>query len=148
VTGLTRTTACAEPGDSGGPYVSGQQAQGLTSGGSGNCSVGGTTFFQPLQPVLAAFGLTLVTSGSAVAPPALTLICESGGNQFICNAFYTSDTPVQIRWTRDGRAIPAWDNQPSVSDLCDSSTRIGVSVSNAGGTVSRVWGGCRSGPWP
>lgn len=61
VSGLTRTNACAEPGDSGGSWLSGNQAQGVTSGGSGNCTVGGTTFFQPVNPILTRFGLTLVT---------------------------------------------------------------------------------------
>ncbi|RKT85396.1 streptogrisin C [Saccharopolyspora antimicrobica] len=61
VTGLTRTNACAEPGDSGGSFISGTQAQGMTSGGSGNCSSGGTTYFQPVQEALSAYGLRLVT---------------------------------------------------------------------------------------
>lgn len=56
VTGMLRTTACAEPGDSGGPfYVSipfvGTAAYGLTSGGVGNCISGGVTFAQPLDEV-------------------------------------------------------------------------------------------------
>ena len=58
VSGLTRTNVCAEPGDSGGPYISGSQAQGVTSGGSGDCTCGGTTYYQPVNPVLSAFGLT------------------------------------------------------------------------------------------
>lgn len=62
VSGLTRTSACAEGGDSGGSWMSGTQAQGVTSGGSGNCRTGGTTFFQPLGEVLNAYGLTLLTS--------------------------------------------------------------------------------------
>ncbi|MDG4829692.1 alpha-lytic protease prodomain-containing protein [Solwaraspora sp. WMMD1047] len=70
VTGLTRTNVCAEPGDSGGSFISGDQAQGVTSGGSGNCTVGGTTFFQPVNEILAANNLTLVTAGEA--PPAGT----------------------------------------------------------------------------
>ncbi|OZM70428.1 serine protease [Amycolatopsis antarctica] len=61
VTGLTQTNACAEPGDSGGSWVSGNQAQGVTSGGSGNCSSGGTTYFQPVNEILSAYGLSLVT---------------------------------------------------------------------------------------
>ncbi|QSB15763.1 alpha-lytic protease prodomain-containing protein [Natronosporangium hydrolyticum] len=62
VSGLTRTTVCAEPGDSGGSFVaSGISAQGVTSGGSGNCSWGGVTFFQPINPMLSSYGLTLVT---------------------------------------------------------------------------------------
>ncbi len=69
VTGLTRTTACAEPGDSGGSWLAGQQAQGVTSGGSGNCSTGGVTYFQPIWPILSAYGLTLVTSGGGGGTP-------------------------------------------------------------------------------
>ncbi|WP_336320125.1 trypsin-like serine protease [Streptomyces lavendofoliae] len=64
VKGLTRTTVCAEPGDSGGPYVSGTQAQGVTSGGSGNCKDGGTTFYQPVNPLLQMYELTLKTSAA------------------------------------------------------------------------------------
>jgi streptogrisin C len=59
---VTRTNACGEPGDSGGPFVSSsRQAQGLLSGGSGSCATGGTTFFQPVNEVLSVYGLTLVT---------------------------------------------------------------------------------------
>jgi streptogrisin C len=66
VSGLTRTTVCAEPGDSGGAFVSPNgatrvQAQGITSGGSGNCRTGGTTFHQPVNEALSRYGLTLVT---------------------------------------------------------------------------------------
>jgi streptogrisin C len=61
VRGLTRTSVCAEPGDSGGPFISGDQAQGTTSGGSGDCSTGGTTYFQPVAEPLAEYGLTLST---------------------------------------------------------------------------------------
>jgi streptogrisin C len=61
VTGLTQTNACAEPGDSGGSWVSGNQAQGMTSGGSGDCTSGGETFFQPVNEALSAFGVSLVT---------------------------------------------------------------------------------------
>jgi streptogrisin C len=66
VFGLTRTSVCAEPGDSGGAYVSPNgatrvQAQGITSGGSGNCTSGGTTFHQPVNEALSRYGLSLVT---------------------------------------------------------------------------------------
>lgn len=61
VYGLTRTNVCAEPGDSGGSFISGNQAQGMTSGGSGNCTWGGTTYFQPVNEALNAYGLRLVT---------------------------------------------------------------------------------------
>ncbi|GAA2337242.1 S1 family peptidase [Saccharopolyspora halophila] len=61
VYGLTRTDVCAEPGDSGGSFISGNQAQGMTSGGSGDCTWGGTTYFQPVNEALSAYGLSLVT---------------------------------------------------------------------------------------
>jgi streptogrisin D len=59
VTGLIRTTVCAEPGDSGGPLFSGSTALGLTSGGNGDCQSGGTTFFQPVTEPLSAFGVSV-----------------------------------------------------------------------------------------
>lgn len=61
VRGMTRTSACAEPGDSGGSFISGSEAQGVTSGGSGNCTTGGTTYYQPVNPILQAYGLALST---------------------------------------------------------------------------------------
>jgi len=57
VTGMIQTTVCAEPGDSGGPLFSGTTALGLTSGGSGDCDIGGVTFFQPVTEPLETFGV-------------------------------------------------------------------------------------------
>ncbi|GGQ30974.1 streptogrisin D [Actinomadura coerulea] len=59
VSGLIRTTVCAEPGDSGGSLFAGNTALGLTSGGSGNCSSGGTTFFQPITEPLSVYGASV-----------------------------------------------------------------------------------------
>ncbi|MFF1557734.1 S1 family peptidase [Streptomyces sp. NPDC058279] len=59
VYGMIKTNVCAEPGDSGGPLYSGSRAIGLTSGGSGNCSSGGTTFFQPVVEALNAYGVSV-----------------------------------------------------------------------------------------
>ncbi|MFE5590841.1 S1 family peptidase [Streptomyces sp. NPDC056549] len=59
VYGMIQTNVCAEPGDSGGPLYSGSRAIGLTSGGSGNCSSGGTTFFQPVTEALSAYGVSV-----------------------------------------------------------------------------------------
>ncbi|MFG2356406.1 S1 family peptidase [Streptomyces sp. NPDC048521] len=58
---LTRTSVCAEPGDSGGSFITGDQAQGVTSGGWGNCTSGGETWFQPINEILNRYGLTLHT---------------------------------------------------------------------------------------
>ncbi|MEU6994288.1 S1 family peptidase [Streptomyces sp. NPDC046465] len=59
VYGMIKTTVCAEPGDSGGPLYAGSTALGLTSGGSGNCSSGGTTFFQPVTEALRAYNVSV-----------------------------------------------------------------------------------------
>ncbi|MFD3929050.1 S1 family peptidase [Streptomyces sp. NPDC058614] len=56
VNGLIQTNVCAEPGDSGGSLFSGSTAIGLTSGGSGDCTSGGETFFQPVTEALSATG--------------------------------------------------------------------------------------------
>ncbi|MFI7387936.1 S1 family peptidase [Streptomyces sp. NPDC049813] len=56
VNGLIQTDVCAEPGDSGGSLFAGDTALGLTSGGSGDCTSGGETFFQPVPEALATFG--------------------------------------------------------------------------------------------
>ncbi|WP_200209040.1 S1 family peptidase [Micromonospora coerulea] len=76
VTGLTRTDVCAEPGDSGGAWLSGDQAQGVTSGGSGDCTQGGVTFFQPVGEILQRNNLTLVTANGQSA------LSTAGGTSF------------------------------------------------------------------
>ncbi|MFF1279155.1 trypsin-like serine protease [Streptomyces marokkonensis] len=94
VDGLTRTTVCAEPGDSGGPYVTGAQAQGVTSGGSGDCASGGTTFYQPVNPILSDFGLTLTTAAALTTPGRQ----EGGVQAWTAGRVYEAGTTV----TRDG----------------------------------------------
>ncbi|MFB7312596.1 alpha-lytic protease prodomain-containing protein [Streptomyces sp. NPDC056192] len=59
VYGLIQTNVCAEPGDSGGSLFDGTKAIGLTSGGSGDCTSGGTTFFQPVTEALSAYGVSV-----------------------------------------------------------------------------------------
>lgn len=69
VYGLTQTNACAGYGDSGGGWIDvSEQAQGVTSaanippGAQSNCGMfGAFTWFQPVNPILERYGLTLVT---------------------------------------------------------------------------------------
>ncbi|MFI6377508.1 S1 family peptidase [Streptomyces sp. NPDC050546] len=74
VTGLIETNVCAEPGDSGGPMFADGIALGVTSGGSGDCQAGGTTFFQPVTKALTELGVKLIVAkqagGTAPAPSA------------------------------------------------------------------------------
>jgi streptogrisin D len=60
VNGMIQTTVCAEPGDSGGPLYDGGTALGITSGGSGDCTSGGVTFFQPVTEALSAYGVSVL----------------------------------------------------------------------------------------
>lgn len=55
----TRTPPPQTAGSTGGALFSGSTALGLTSGGSGNCSSGGTTFFQPVTEALSAYGVSV-----------------------------------------------------------------------------------------
>ncbi|MEU1408087.1 S1 family peptidase, partial [Streptomyces sp. NPDC005728] len=63
VSGLIRTNVCAESGDSGGGLFFRDAAVGLTSGGAGDCTRGGVTFFQPVNAALQATGAQLATAG-------------------------------------------------------------------------------------
>ncbi|MFF4211363.1 S1 family peptidase [Streptomyces sp. NPDC001796] len=68
VTGLIQTNVCAEAGDSGGSlFTQDGSAIGLTSGGSGDCTTGGETFFQPVTTALQATGATLGAGGAGGA---------------------------------------------------------------------------------
>nr|WP_202437655.1 S1 family peptidase [Streptomyces sp. SID5910] len=67
VSGLATSSVCVEGGDSGGAYISGNQAQGMTSGGpiDQQCSgvnSRGSSYFQPLDDALSYYGLTLNTN--------------------------------------------------------------------------------------
>nr|WP_324610236.1 S1 family peptidase [Streptomyces rimosus] len=64
VNGLIQTDVCAEPGDSGGAMFSEDAAVGLTSGGSGDCTQGGETFFQPVTKALEATGAEIGASNA------------------------------------------------------------------------------------
>ncbi|MFE4942660.1 S1 family peptidase [Streptomyces sp. NPDC056641] len=68
VTGLGSSSVCTQGGDSGGAYISGDQAQGMTSGGptaqrcDGTVNSRGSSYFQPLDDALDHYGLTLNTN--------------------------------------------------------------------------------------
>jgi len=66
VSGMTRVKVCAEGGDSGGSFISGDQAQGVLSGGNYSCKGGqaslATSYFQPVGEILQSNGLVLKTS--------------------------------------------------------------------------------------
>ncbi|MEU5529706.1 ricin-type beta-trefoil lectin domain protein [Micromonospora chersina] len=105
VYGLSRSNACAEGGDSGGAWLSGDQAQGVTSGGTGNCSTGGTMWFQPVNEILGAYGLSLVTTGGAAG----TRIISNWNNKCVDvpSSNFSDGVPLQT-WTCNGTAAQGW----------------------------------------
>ncbi|MCP2261372.1 streptogrisin C [Streptoalloteichus tenebrarius] len=73
VSGLVRSNTCTEGGDSGGSWIAGNYAQGVTSGGVGYRQNGKTVcgekvgqpnvaYYQPIGEILSTYGLTLRTS--------------------------------------------------------------------------------------
>ncbi|MFC5822909.1 carbohydrate-binding protein [Nonomuraea insulae] len=92
VSGVTRTNVCAEPGDSGGSFISGDQAQGVTSGGSGNCGSGGTTYFQPVNEILSTYGLTLAAQGGGPTGSPTVTPTVPGGTWAANTAYATGAT--------------------------------------------------------
>jgi streptogrisin C len=67
VNGMTQVKVCAEGGDSGGSFITNAgQGQGVLSGGNYSCKGQqaslATSYFQPLNPLLQTYGLTLSTT--------------------------------------------------------------------------------------
>ncbi|GIF17982.1 streptogrisin C [Actinoplanes tereljensis] len=105
VSGLSRSNACAEPGDSGGSWISGNQAQGVTSGGSGNCTSGGTMWFQPVNEILGAYGLSLTTSGGGSTN---SLISDWNGKCVdVPNSNFSDGVALQT-WGCNGTGAQKW----------------------------------------
>lgn len=60
VRGLTQSNACADRGDSGGPWFTGSTGVGITSGGNLICGSGTQTFFQPVVEALNRYGVSVL----------------------------------------------------------------------------------------
>ncbi|MFI5934333.1 S1 family peptidase [Actinoplanes sp. NPDC051494] len=138
VTGLTRTTVCRGHGDSGGPFLTGSQAQGTLSGGVVGCTTTGESYYQPLIPTLARYGLRLTTAAGATTPPTiLGLNCEVLPLlHFGCDVNAYHPDPQQISWTVNGVAVV--DNDTNLTRTCRKNQRmtVKVTVSNSSGSDS------------
>jgi streptogrisin C len=143
VNGLTETNACAAPGDSGGPFVGlaggGEAiAVGLTSGGTGDCTSGGTSLYQPVVPVLQALQRQVVTRANA-APRLTGMDCGNiGAGRFSCRVTFQSQMNTNITWDRNGQPVSTWNDRSSVSGSCQVGRHVSIQVyvSSRSGTAS------------
>lgn len=143
VYGLTRTTACAWPGDSGGPFISAAgHAQGVTSGGLLQyCEI----YFQPIGPILSTYGKTLTTSTAATpagsAPVINQFTCPvfwaSGAGQYMCEVSYTSNGPAGVAWFESGWFVGPAGNELWGGCWRGQTVQVQVRVSNRHGTATR-----------
>ncbi|MFC7535161.1 ricin-type beta-trefoil lectin domain protein [Actinoplanes sp. GCM10030250] len=108
VSGLSRSNACAQPGDSGGSWISGNQAQGVTSGGSGNCTTGGTMWFQPVNEILSVYGLSLTTTGGGSGGGAAMISNWNNKCLDVPNGNFSDGVLVQM-WTCNNSAAQKWE---------------------------------------
>lgn len=78
----------------------------MTSGGSGNCTSGGTMWFQPVNEILGVYGLNLVTTGGGGTG---TRIISNWNNKCVDvpNSNFSDGVPLQT-WTCNGTAAQGW----------------------------------------
>jgi streptogrisin C len=145
VSGLSRSDACAEPGDSGGSWIAGNQAQGVTSGGTGNCTSGGTMWFQPVNEILSTYGLSLITSGGSTS----SLISDWNGKCIdVPNSNFSDGVPLQT-WGCNGTGAQQWTfvngtlqtSNNKCMDVAWGSTADGavVQIASCSGNAAQQW---------
>jgi streptogrisin C len=164
VYGATQTNACAEGGDSGGSFISGNQAQGVTSGGSGNCASGGNTFFQPVNPILSVYGLQLKTVGGPGPGGGKAIVSNWNGKCIdVPNSNFSDGVKLQMwgcngtnaqKWTFTGGTVQAggkcmdvtWANPASGTEIqivsCNGNRAQQFVLSAAGDLVSVLANKC------
>lgn len=139
VYGLTRTSACSDYGDSGGPFLSGTHAQGVTTAAPSGSGCKADTYFQPVRPILARYGLNLLVSGGApgALPTIRSLSCESPNTTMTCLLSYVSKGSTQVRWKAGGVSQPAWNGKTVVYGPCTGRfLAVRATVSNSLGAWS------------
>jgi streptogrisin C len=147
VSGLSRSNACAEPGDSGGSWITGNQAQGVTSGGSGNCSSGATMWFQPVNEILGVYGLSLTTTGGGGGGQAVisnwhNKCLDVPGANFsdgVRVQMYTCNGTNAQRWESVGGALRTSNNK--CLDVAGGSTanRAAIQIVTCSGHPAQQW---------
>ncbi len=147
VSGLSRSNACAQGGDSGGSWVTGNQAQGVTSGGTGNCTTGGTMWFQPVNEILQVYGLSLTTTGGGGSGSALV---SNWNNKCVDVPSSNFSDGVQVQmWNCNGSGAQRWEatggtlrtGNNKCLDVAWGSTANGaaIQIANCSGNAAQQW---------
>ncbi|RPF20078.1 ricin-type beta-trefoil lectin domain protein [Myceligenerans xiligouense] len=146
IPGMATGSACAEGGDSGGSVISGDQAQGVTSGRIGDCATNGRFIYQPINPILANYNLSLTTTGGGGA--GREIVGYEGKCIDVPNSNFTDGVPLQI-WTCNGTAAQRWtfhsDGTVRAGGLCmdlawgDPANGTTVQIVNCSGNVAQQW---------
>jgi streptogrisin C len=147
VSGLSRSNACAEPGDSGGSWISGNQAQGVTSGGSGNCTSGGTMWFQPVNEILGVYGLSLTTTGGGGSGQAVIsnwnnkCLDVPGGNfsDGVRVQMYTCNGTAAQRWESVNGTLRTSNNKCLDVAWGSTENRAAIQIVTCSGNAAQQW---------
>jgi streptogrisin C len=107
IVGMREATLCSRGGDSGGPVLQLDQAQGTLVAGLGDCGDPGSTpsLYQPIKPVLLQYGLALIGTPESVTPAEPFVITgfgcnQLGGGRVRCNVSWAGDVaPSRVDWT-------------------------------------------------
>ncbi|WP_244666488.1 S1 family peptidase [Myceligenerans indicum] len=144
IPGMATGSACAEGGDSGGSVISGDQAQGVTSGRIGDCASNGRFIYQPINPILANYGLSLTTTGGG----GREIVGYEGKCIDVPGSNFSDGVPLQI-WTCNGTAAQRWtfasDGTVRAGGLCmdlawgDSTNGTTVQIVNCNGNIAQQW---------
>jgi len=143
IPGVTRTDACIDSGDSGGPYITGDgQAQGTLVGGeNGSCdpSYSGPeiSFFQPVLDTASLYDLSVLTTHGANAPSMYGFTCpeiaNSGNETYTCRIdHFDAQGITDLSWSTN-----TGDSSQSlfIFGTCFSSQTVSVTL-----TVSNQYG--------
>lgn len=146
LSGLTKTDACIDSGDSGGPFITGDgQAQGTLVGGrNGTCPPNGGTkesWFEPALNTASRYDLAVLTTHGANAPTSFGFTCpdtaNSGSETYTCKIdHFDAQGITDLSWSTN-----TGDSSQSsfLFGTCYSSQTVSVTL-----TVSNQYGSDQS----
>ncbi|GAB4083680.1 hypothetical protein GCM10028784_03100 [Myceligenerans cantabricum] len=145
IPGMATGSACAEGGDSGGSVISGDQAQGVTSGRIGDCSSNGRFIYQPINPILNNYNLSLTTTGGG-GGSGRPIVGYQNKCIDVPNSNFSDGVPLQL-WTCNGTAAQRWtfhgDGTVRAGGLCmdlawgDPANGTPVQIVNCSGNIAQ-----------